>query len=137
MSIPSIDCSGIQTIAFGLTFTHTSNYLDGNATKTLLLEWDGPTQTLQGSYSVALTRNTHVHVTGYTYDHQQDFSIYVGVKISQTFASFALSGHVHSGRVDGWLNFYLDSTGDFVGKVRLSVDVPWSDSTYHVDWDGL
>ncbi|MBM3676787.1 MAG: hypothetical protein FJW96_02740 [Actinobacteria bacterium] len=132
-----IDCNGIQAIDFGITFTHKSAYLDGNATKTLIISWNKATSTLQGSYGVSMTRNCHVHVTGHTYDAQQRFDIFVTVIISNTYAEFSMSGHVHTGRVDGYLKFYLNSAGDFVGTARLSVDVPWSRSTYHVDWDGL
>jgi len=137
-----VNCNGIVSVGFGISFTHTSDYLRANttATKTLLLSWAD--NTLQGSYSVQMYRHLDVDkkkCCGGYYHYNEDvyFDINVSVVISSTFASFALSCHIDTGRLDGWLNFYLDSTGDFVGKVRIDVDVPWSDSTYHVDWDGL
>lgn len=135
----SINCNGIQSVNFGITFAHTSSYTSGSSTKTLLLSWAN--NTLQGSYSVYMYRHVDVdkkYCCGtYHYNYDQYFTIDVGVVISSTYASFNLYCHVHSGRVDGYLDFFLDSTGDFVGSVRLSVDVPWSDSTYHVSWSNL
>jgi hypothetical protein len=137
----TVNCNGIQSAGFGITFTHTSSYVrsDVTSTKTLLLSWAN--NTLQGAYSVAMYRHVDVdkkYCCGtYHYNADEYFDINVSVVISSTYASFSLYGKVHSGRVDGTLTFYLDSTGDFLGKVTLSVDVPWSDSTYHVTWDSL
>ena len=61
----------------------------------------------------------------------------VDVVISSNDASFAFYAKIHTGRVDGYLDAYMNSSGDFVGKAKLYVDVPWSKSTYTADWNGL
>jgi len=135
----AIDCNGIKSIDFGITFSHKSNYVNGTAEKLLLLSWNSTDKTLEGSYSVSM--KNHGKVDGgcchsdYTFDAYYDIN--VSVVISSTSASFALYGHVHTGRVDGYLNFFLNSSGDFVGHVHLDIDVSWSTKTYHLDWDGL
>ena len=136
----NINCKGIVSAGFGISFEHTSSYTSGSTKKTLLLSWAN--DRLQGSYSVQMYRHLDVDkkkCCGGYYHYNEDvyFSINVGVVISSTYASFSLSCHIDTGRLNGWLSFFLDTTGDFVGGVRISVDVPWSDSTYHVDWGNL